>query len=124
MWRRTRERHMPLIANTVVSASEPDMSREHKAVFAWDPSRSLLASIRAYQRYSGSRNPFVVLPRKTAVLRHRFWRVVTGADIPVNTQMGGGLLLPHPNGVVINPAARVGPNCLIFAGVIIGSRHE
>lgn len=46
---------------------------------------------------------------------------MTGADIPLNCQLGGGLLLPHPNGVVIHPDARVGPNCLIFQQVTLGT---
>jgi hypothetical protein len=83
-----------------ISATEPDWSREAKPMFAWVPSRSLLASIRAYQRVVASRNPWHVLLRKVAVLRHRFWSVVTGADIPLGCRIGGGLLLPHPNGVV------------------------
>jgi serine O-acetyltransferase len=32
------------------------------------------------------------------------------------------LLLPHPNGVVIHPDAVIGPNCLIFQQVTIGTR--
>jgi serine O-acetyltransferase len=55
-----------------------------------------------------------------AVLRHRWWTVVTGADIPLNCKLGGGLLLPHPNGIVIHPGAEIGPNCLIFQQVTIG----
>jgi serine O-acetyltransferase len=58
---------------------------------------------------------------KWHVLAHRFWSVVTGADIPLTCQLGGGLLLPHPNGVVIHPEASIGPNCLIFQQVTIGS---
>jgi len=57
---------------------------------------------------------------KIASLRHRFWSVVTGADIPVNCRLGGGLLIPHPNGIVIHPDAEIGPNCLIFQQVTIG----
>lgn len=30
--------------------------------------------------------------------------------------------MPHPNGVVIHPDVRIGPNCLIFQQVTIGSR--
>ena len=56
------------------------------------------------------------------VLRHRFWSVVTGADIPLNCQIGGGLLIPHPNGIVIHPDAQLGVNCLIFQQVTIGIR--
>jgi serine O-acetyltransferase len=104
-----------------VSATVPDWSREAKSLFEWAPSRSLLASIRAYQRHAGRRNPLSFLLKKLAVLRHRFWSVVTGSDIPVNTQIGGGLLLPHPNGIVIHPDCRIGMNCLILQQVTLGS---
>lgn len=105
-----------------ISPEVPDWSREYKRIFSWAPSRALLASIRSYQRQGNSRNPFRMVIKKWAVLRHRFWSVVTGADIPINCQIGGGLLLPHPNGVVIHPGARIGPNCLIFQQVTIGTR--
>lgn len=105
-----------------VSAEVPDWSREQKRFFSWNPSRALLGSIRSYQRHANSRNPLRVVMKKWAVLRHRFWCVVTGADIPLNCLIGGGLLLPHPNGIVIHPSARIGPNCLIFQQVTIGTR--
>lgn len=103
------------------SATVPDWSRESKAFFAWDPSRSLLASIRSYQKAAGSKLPWRVLSCKFAVLRHRIWSVVTGTDIPINTPIEGGLLLPHPNGIVVHPDARIGPNCLLFQQVTLGS---
>ena len=109
------------MTNTEISATEPDWSREHKTVFSWCPSRSLLASIRAYQGHSGSRNPLSVLMAKIAIFRHRFWSAVSGADIPINVKIGGGLLLPHPNGIVIHPDAQIGPNCLLFQQVTIGA---
>jgi serine O-acetyltransferase len=103
-----------------ISAEAPDWSRERKALLAWDPGRSLLASIRAHQRHSGSRSLLAWTGRKLAVLRHRFWGAVAGADIPVNCKISGGLLVPHPNGIVIHPEASIGPNCLIFQQVTIG----
>jgi serine O-acetyltransferase len=81
----------------------------------------LLASIRCWQRNNESRNPLRRLRSKIAVLQHRFWSVITGADIPVNCRLGGGLLLPHPNGIVIHPDVEIGPNCLIFQQVTLGS---
>jgi serine O-acetyltransferase len=72
--------------------------------------------LRAYERHRDSANPLSLLLKKWAVLRHRFWSVVTGADI------AGGLLLPHANGIVIHPEALIGPNCLIFQQVTIGTR--
>src|SRR3989344_715121 len=72
-----------------VPAEVPDWSREKKRIFSWHPSRVLLASIRSYQRHVELRNSLCVLVMKRAVLRHRFWSVVTGADIPLNCQIGG-----------------------------------
>lgn len=51
---------------------------------------------------------------------HRLWSALAQADIPLQTKIGGGLLLPHPNGVVIHPTVVIGPNCLIFQQVTIG----
>ncbi len=101
-----------------ISAQIPDWTREHKPARSWDPSKALLRSIRDYQNATG----FLALPRrKYAVLRHRFWSIITGADIPINSKIGGGLLIPHPNGVVIHPHAEIGCNCLIFQQVTIGA---
>jgi serine O-acetyltransferase len=108
-------------ATAGLSASVPDWSREAREPGSWQPSRALLASIRSYQRHQGSNAPLAGLLRRLAVLRHRWWSVICGSDIPLNCQIAGGLLLPHPNGVVIHPAAIVGPNCLIFQQVTIGN---
>jgi serine O-acetyltransferase len=84
----------------------------------------LLSSIRLYQKCSISRNLlYRLVVKKWAVLMYRFWSVVTGADIPLNTRIGGGLLIPHPNGIVVHPDTVVGVNCLIFQQVTIGSRN-
>jgi serine O-acetyltransferase len=106
-----------------VSSTEPDYAREAKPLFGWVPSRSLIASIRAHQRACVSRAPWAMVLRKWASLRHVFWSVVTGADVPLNCRIEGGLLMPHPNGIVIHPDAHIGPNCLIFQQVTIGVAH-
>jgi serine O-acetyltransferase len=111
---------MALTKSLSVSAHEPDWTREFKPFLAWDPGKSLLSSIRSYHRWRSRRNPWAVVMRKLAVVRHRFWSVVSGAEIPLAAKIGGGLLLPHPNGVVIHAAAVVGPNCLIFQQVTLG----
>jgi serine O-acetyltransferase len=103
------------------SAHSPDWSREGKRLLQWSPPRSLLASIRAYQRHAASGMPWAGLMRRLCVLRHRFWSVVAGADIPLNSHIGGGLLMIHSNGIVIHPRASIGPNCLIFQQVTIGT---
>ena len=82
----------------------------------WDPARRLLRCVRDYQRVGG-------LGRKWAALRHRVWSVITGAEIDLSTQIGGGLMLPHPNGVVIHPDVVIGPNCMIFQQVTLGNNR-
>lgn len=99
---------------------DADWSREHKRLLQWAPDRSLLAAIRSYQRWSGF-GPVSKLARVVALLRHRFWAAVTGADIPPNSRIGGGLKIPHPNGIVVHPASEIGVNCLLFQQVTIGS---
>ena len=105
----------------VISADEPDWKREQKGFWQWAPERSLLASIRDHQRWSASKVPGVRCLRGLALLRHRFWSVVTGADIPVNSRLAGGLRIPHPQGIVVHPRAVVGPNCLLMQQVTLGS---
>jgi serine O-acetyltransferase len=104
-----------------ISAEIPDWSREKAGQRSWNPSRALLRSIRDYQNASGLLAP---LRRKYAVFRHRLWSAITGADIPINGKIGGGLLIPHPNGIVIHSDARIGCNCLIFQQVTIGATSK
>lgn len=96
-----------------------DWTRELPYRF-WDPGRKLLKSIRMYQRLKKKNGYWPGMLQKICVLRHRFWSAVSGADIPLNSRIGGGLLIPHPNGIVIHPAAEIGSNCLIFQQVTIG----
>ncbi|MEM0913163.1 MAG: serine acetyltransferase [Planctomycetota bacterium] len=94
-----------------------DWSRERRERW-WQPGQALLASIRAYQRGGA-------IGKRLAAARHRFWSVVTGCDIPLNAQLGGGVAMPHANGIVIHPRAVVGVNLLIQHQVTIGmKRHD
>ena len=98
---------------TIISAEVADWSRETPQQF-WDPGRKLLLAIRRYQ-YWRQRGGFLgSFHCRLLVIRHRFWSVITGADIPLNCRIGGGLLIPHPNGIVIHPEARIWVKFLIF----------
>ncbi|AFZ52323.1 serine acetyltransferase [Cyanobacterium aponinum AL20118] len=102
-----------------ISATEADWQRE-KIEKWWSPSKQLLKSIREYQKWQSSNFPFKAIFMKWNALQHRFWSVVTGAEIHLNTKkMGGGLVLTHPNGVVIHPDVEIGVNCLILQQVTI-----
>jgi len=101
----------------------PDWQREKFRCF-WDPGRKLLKTIRDYQAVQRSKNPIKKALKKWCVVRHRFWSTVSGADIPLNTKIGGGLLIPHPNGIVIHPGSIIGQNCLIFQQVTIAGKVQ
>jgi serine O-acetyltransferase len=103
-----------------ISATEPDWSRE-RCIRFWDPGRRMLKVMRAYQRAVGRGTWWGGLLAKVLVPVYRFWAAMCGADIPLNTRIGGGLSMPHANGIVIHPEAEVGPNCLIFQQVTLGS---
>lgn len=41
-------------------------------------------------------------------------------DLPINTTIGNGVVLPHGFPLVINPMAKIGKNCIIHPCVLIG----
>jgi serine O-acetyltransferase len=62
--------------------------------------------------------------RRRFKYRHMFWTAVPGADIPLRTKIGGGLIIPYPNGMVIHADAVIGPNCLIFQQSTLGASRK
>lgn len=102
-----------------VSASVPNWKRERPRGW-WDPSRRLLRCVRKWQGWKASSRPWAPLLRRWWALQHRFWTVISQAEVPLEGRIGGGLMLPHPNGVVIHPEAEIGPNCMIFQQVTLG----
>jgi serine O-acetyltransferase len=119
--RKTPNRPVP--APPQISATKPDWSRERPRRF-WDPARRLLRALRRYQAARARGGLTGKLASRYWVLSHRFWTVVAQAEVPLNSNIGGGLLLTHPNGVVIHPKARIGPNCLIMQQVTVGKNRQ
>lgn len=104
---------------TQISAEIPDWSRE-KPQRLWDPGRRLLRCVRRYQT---ARQRGGLLGRITAkywAFQHRIWSITTQSEIHLTAKIGGGLLLPHPTGIILHPDARIGPNCAIFHQVTLG----
>jgi serine O-acetyltransferase len=117
--------------NTVVQLAEAvftrpsptlaDWTRESCPRFSWQPAKQLLRTVRRYQACRENRNPWNRLLARFYVLEHRFWSVVTAAEVPINVaRLGGGLVLPHPTGVVLHSDVEVGPNCALFQQVTLG----
>ena len=105
----------------VVSTSTlPDWSRERRELFEWAPFKSLLSAIRSYQANRDQNGILSGIRWRLAAMRWRFWSVIGGISIPLRCQIGGGLQMPHTNGIVVNVGARIGCNCEIFQQVTIG----
>ncbi|MEM9839089.1 MAG: serine acetyltransferase [Pseudomonadota bacterium] len=103
----------------MTSLIAPDWSREQAA--GSHPGRRLMMAFRAYERAAQKSGPLGTLQRKVCELRYRFWTIVSGADIPLGTEIGGGFSIPHPNGIVINKNAKIGVNVVMMQGVTVGT---
>ena len=101
-------------------AVQPDWSWETKRFFQWAPYRSLLGAIREYQANRDRRGIVAAARWRIAAARWRFWSVIGGISIPLRCRIGGGLRMPHTNGIVINVNAVIGINCEIYQQVTIG----
>jgi serine O-acetyltransferase len=108
----------------VVSDGIADWSRETKiSPFEWAPYKSLLSAIRLYQANRDRRGFLPAIRWRVAFVRWRIWSVLGGASIPLRCEIGGGLQMPHTNGIVINAGARIGRNCDIYHQVTIGEMN-
>ena len=54
----------------------------------------------------------------------RLWANRLGLEICSSPQMGGGIYLGHAYNITINPRARIGKNCNIHKGVVIGQANR
>ncbi|CUJ13273.1 serine O-acetyltransferase [Cognatishimia activa] len=106
------------MSDDVVSATDPDWSRENVRSF-WDPGPKLLRAIRRYQVAQTRGGLIGKLASKYWVLMHRFWSVMTQCEIHLHMPIAGGLRLPHPTGIVIHPESSIGPNSMIFQQVTL-----
>ena len=107
------------IPSLVSPLVQPDWSRERGLRWS-DAGPRILASLRRYQYWRRRWGVVGKLIAKFCVVEHRFWSVMGAAEIPLNSQIGGGLRINHPNGIVIHPDSYIGPNCIIFQQVTIG----
>ena len=85
-----------------------------------DSTAALIKSTRDFRRHSIENGFGSTLLRKIARFRQRFWSVITHSDIVPGADLGEGLKLPHPNGVVIHQDAIIGRNSMIMQQVTIG----
>lgn len=101
-----------------VSAEIPDWSREQVRSF-WDAGPKLLRSIRRYQTAKKRGGVWAAMSARYWVIIHRFWSIVSQCEIHLHTKIGGGLRIPHPQGIILHPDVEIGVNCMIFQQVTL-----
>lgn len=58
--------------------------------------------------------------RRLFALLKKVFLVGTNCELPAPAFKGGGIHLPHMNGIIVSGGARVGSNCTIFHQVTLG----
>ena len=53
----------------------------------------------------------------------RFNQFLTSAEIEYNAEIGSGLFIAHPSGIVIGRGAKIGKNVNMYQGITIGTRN-
>ena len=118
-------RETGLATRPYVSATEPDWSRERlsrrRAKRGGEVGKHLLRCVRGYQAWRGRPGWLARGMRKFYAVKWRLWSTATASEVSLDADLGGGLMLPHPQGVVVHPRARIGPNCMLFQGVTLGT---
>jgi serine O-acetyltransferase len=103
-------------ANAPGLAGDPSAAEVARAVARNVPTvRFLAVALLRLAQALGARAPLAGSLVKQAC------HVLTGADIAYQAEIGPGLVLYHPTGVVIGPQCRVGARATIMQGVTIGS---
>lgn len=78
---------------------------------------------RGQYLYSKSNNPVYKALFRLFQVYYYFVKLITGIQLPVQTQIGGGLLFPHYSLIVFAGAVRIGKSCTIHQGCTIGMSH-
>lgn len=112
-----------------VSATVPDWSRERIRRF-WDPGPKLIRAIRRWQAARARGGIVARIVARYWSLNHLWWSTITQCELHLTCEIGGGLYLPHPQGLVVAPSAKIGPNCLLMhqvtltGGVVLGGHCD
>ena len=104
------------------SARLADWTRERVGWFEFKSGHRLVGAMRAYQWWR-ARGWWGKPMRYVSAVRVHFWNILCACDVPADLQVGGGLMFPHANGIIVHPNAQIGVNCVIFQQVTIGVRE-
>jgi serine O-acetyltransferase len=82
-----------------------------------NPGSKFLKTLKAFHCLNGSPLRWLWQIRGRINRGHKFWRAVSGADVPINCQIGHGLIYPHPNGIVVFSPDGKNPSYLLVRQV-------
>lgn len=102
------------MSSSVLSTLREDLDLGPRGIFRLFTVRSLAVVLVRVATAAGGVHPLLGLLVKQ--VNH----VLTGADIAWQAELGPGLRLYHPTGVVVGPYVRVGRNCRLQQGVTLG----
>ena len=101
------------------------MNSEMRSHFQRDLDRNIYVSyvrkkrwVFFFLRLEQSSTSYVL--RRIVALGKKVALFGTGCELPAQSLVGNGLRLPHLNGIVISPVARLGNDCVVFHQVTIG----
>ncbi len=75
----------------------------------------------AYRCFNNTQNKILKLICKYIL---RIYRLKYGLEIPVETKIGKGLYLGHAYNITINPEVKIGDNCNLHKGCLIGQENR
>jgi serine O-acetyltransferase len=122
------DRSDALHAENCLMASDPDFEAD-LARYGPQPYRreQSIYAVRIYRfgRRVRKREPGIVrsILLKIYWTRHRIVETLLGISLPLEAEIGPGLLIYHFGNIFIHSAAKIGRNCTLRQGVTIGNRH-
>ena len=60
--------------------------------------------------------------KEKSIIASKVIEVVAGISIPFSAEIGAGFYIGHFGGIIISPKAKIGGNCTLGTGVVIGTR--
>lgn len=74
--------------------------------------------------YFGRKNRFFFPMFMICRLALRHYSFKYGYQIPWQTEIGPGLYIGHHGTIIVNPSSKIGKNCNISSGVLLGLNHK
>lgn len=99
--------------------------RTKKPKFFGDEIYKFVIILRKYEYYSNlshKYNFFSIIKKQIIKYRYHNYSIKLGISIPINV-FDKGLCIVHPSGIFVSKYAKVGKNCRIQTGVVIGGTN-